>query len=94
MVLWIFWECWVWGPSGFGEYCKPGGPSRFVESCGLDGSGWASLLILAISGYLLAISSDVKLFSNCSLVFDDPKELDDPQVFTDPKGISISQNRL
>ena len=75
MVLWIFWECWVRGPSGFGEHCKSGGPSRFVESCGLDGSGWASLLDLAISGYLLAILLHVTI-----LVFDDPKELDDPQV--------------
>ena len=62
---------WVWSPDS-------GGPSRFVESCGPDGCGWASFLIQAISGYLLAILSDVKLFSNGSLVFDDPKELDDP----------------
>ena len=79
MVLWIFWECWVRGPSGFGEHCKSGGPSRFVESCGLDGSGWASLLNLAISGYLL-IQKELQF---CSIVmdFDNPKVYGETPIF-------------
>ena len=31
----------------------------------------------------------LKVISNHSMDFDDPKEFDDPQVFNDPKGFSI-----
>ena len=56
------------------------GSCALGESVWLDGSGWSGVPSLANSGYFPTILSDPKVFPNGIIVFDDPKEFDDPQV--------------
>ena len=53
--------------------CGSYGTGALGEYFRLGGSGWSGVPSLANSGYFL----------------DDPNEFDNPQVFEDPKGISI-----
>ena len=65
------------------------GSCALGESVRPDGSGWSGVPSLANSGYLLAILSDSKVFSNGHSVFDDPKDSDDLQVLD---GLKVTSN--
>ena len=61
------------GSNGSGGACGSFGSNWLIDSAWLGRSGVPTL---AVSGHLLAISSDPKVFPNGNRVFDGPKEFD------------------